>query len=129
MTDTAVMTAPIDQTLFDALVLARNTRDAGHAAISDPLGGKLTYKKLILGAQILGRKIAPLTLDGANVGVLLPNSAGVAVTFFALQTIGRVPAMLTFTAGAQNVVSACRAAKVDVVLTSRPSSKKRTLRT
>ncbi len=119
MTDTAVMTAPIDQTLFDALVLARKTRDAGHAAVSDPLGGKLTYKKLILGAQILGRKIALLTLNGANVGVLLPNSAGVAVTFFALQTIGRVPAMLNFTAGAQNVVSACTAAKVDVVLTSR----------
>ncbi len=30
---------------------------------------------------------------GSAVGVLLPNSAGVAVTFFALQTIARVPAM------------------------------------
>ena len=28
---------------------------------------------------------------------MLPNSAGVAVTFFALQTIGRVPAMINFT--------------------------------
>jgi acyl-[acyl-carrier-protein]-phospholipid O-acyltransferase/long-chain-fatty-acid--[acyl-carrier-protein] ligase len=43
----------------------------------------------------------------------------VAVTFFALQTIGRVPAMLNFTAGPQNVEAACTAAKVDVVLTSR----------
>ena len=119
MTDSAVMTTPIDQSLFQALVLARKTRDTGRPAVEDPLGGKLSYKKLIIGAQVLGAKIAPLTTRGTCVGVMLPNSAGVAVTFFALQTIGRVAAMLNFTAGPQNVASACRAAKVDVVLTSR----------
>lgn len=119
MTDSAVMTTPIDQTLFEALALAKTTRDTGKPIVEDPLGTKLTYKKLIIGAQVLGAKLAALTPEGGNVGVLLPNSAGVAVTFFALQTIGRVPAMLNFTAGAQNVVSACKAAKISVVLTSR----------
>ncbi|MFN0218636.1 MAG: acyl-[ACP]--phospholipid O-acyltransferase [Hyphomicrobium sp.] len=119
MTDSAVLTTPIDQSLFDALVLAYKTRDTGRPVIQDPLGGSLTYKKLIVGAQVLGRKIAPLAPIGANVGVLLPNSAGVAVTFFALQSIGRVAAMLNFTAGAQNVTAACRAANIGVVLTSR----------
>src|SRR5580704_3675176 len=56
---------------------------------------------------------------GENVGVLLPNAVGVAVTFFALQTIGRVPAMLNFSAGPANVLSACKAAEVKVVLTSK----------
>lgn len=119
MTDTAVLTTNIDQTLFDALVLARHTRDTGRPAVEDPLGTKLSYKKLIVGAQVLGAKIAPMAPVGANVGVLLPNTAGVAVVFFALQSIGRVAAMLNFTAGSLNVVSACKAAKVDVVLTSR----------
>lgn len=119
MTDSAVTTAPIDMTLFDALVLAKNTRDTGRPAIEDPLGTKLSYKKLILSAQILGEKLSPLAPQGAAVGVLLPNSAGVAVTFFALQSIGRVAAMLNFTAGPRNVVSACAAAKIGVVLTSR----------
>ncbi|WP_423415296.1 acyl-[ACP]--phospholipid O-acyltransferase [Hyphomicrobium sp. B1] len=120
MTDTAVLTTPIDQTLFEALVLAHQTRDTGKPAIEDPLGTKLTYKKLIVGAQVLGAKIAPMLPPvGSSVGVLLPNSAGVVVTFFALQTIGRVPAMLNFSAGPANVVSACKAAKVDIVLTSR----------
>ena len=41
------------------------------------------------------------------------------MTFFALQTIGRVPAMLNFTAGPANVIAACKAANVSVVLTSR----------
>ena len=119
MTDSAVMTAPIDMTLFEALVLAKATRDTGRPAIEDPLGTTLTYKRLITGAQVLGAKIAPLAPEGAAVGVLLPNSAGVAVTFFALQSIGRVAAMLNFTAGPKNVVSACEAAKIKVVLTSR----------
>ena len=119
MTDSAVLTAPIDQTLFEALVLAWKTRDTGRPAIEDPLGAKLSYKKLIAGAQVLGAKIAAFAPQGACVGVLLPNTAGVAVTFFALQNIGRVAAMLNYTAGSQNVVSACKAAKVEVVLTSR----------
>jgi acyl-[acyl-carrier-protein]-phospholipid O-acyltransferase/long-chain-fatty-acid--[acyl-carrier-protein] ligase len=120
MTDTAVLTTPINQTLFEALVLAYKTRDTGKPVIEDPLGTKLTYKKLIVGAQVLGAKLAPMLPPvGSSIGVLLPNSAGVAVTFFAMQTIGRVPAMLNFSAGAANVVSACRAANVQVVLTSR----------
>ena len=119
MTDTAVSTAPIDMSLFEALDLARRTRDTGRPAIEDPLGSKLSYKKLITGAQVLGAKIAPLAPQGASVGVLLPNSAGVAVTFFALQAYGRVAAMLNFTAGPKSVKAACTAAKIDVVLTSR----------
>jgi acyl-[acyl-carrier-protein]-phospholipid O-acyltransferase/long-chain-fatty-acid--[acyl-carrier-protein] ligase len=119
MVETAVKTANLDQTLFSALVEAKETRDTGKAAIEDPLGGKLSYGKLITGAQVLGAKLAPLAPEGAAVGVMLPNSAGVVVTFFALQTIGRVPAMLNFTAGPQNIEAACTAANVDVVLTSR----------
>ncbi len=87
-------------------------RDTGRAVVEDPLSGKISYRKLIVGAQILGRKISSRTSVGENVGVLLPNSIGVATTFFALQTIGRVPAMLNFSAGAANVGAACRAADV-----------------
>ncbi len=119
MVDTAVRTDNLDQTLFEALVEAKATRDTGKPAIEDPMGVKLSYAKLITGAQVLGAKIAPLAPEGAAVGVLLPNAAGVAVTFFALQSIGRVAAMLNFTAGAHNMSLACKAAKVDVILTSR----------
>lgn len=119
MVDSAVMSAPIDQTLFEALALAKATRDTGKPIIEDPLGTKISYRKLILGAQVLGHKLERYAAEGRAIGVMLPNSAGVAVTFFALQTIGRVPAMLNFTAGAANLEAACKAAKVNVVLTSR----------
>ncbi len=119
MTDSAVLTALIDQSLFEALVLAHKTRDTGRPALEDPLGGKLSYKKLIMAAQVLGAKIAPLAPQGAAVAILLPNTVGVAVTFFALQSIGRVAAMLNYSAGSQNVAAACKAANAGVVLTSR----------
>ena len=119
MIETAVASARIDRTLFEALADAKGTRDTGKPIVSDALGTKLSYRKLILAAQVLGRKLEPMAPAGGAVGVMLPNSAGVAVTFFALQSIGRVPAMINYTAGPQNVLSACRAAKVEVVLTSR----------
>ena len=119
MVDTAVETANTDRTLFEAVATARELYDTGKPIIEDPLNTKLSYKKLMTSAQVLGRKLAPLSAVGDNVGVLLPNTAGVAVTFFALQTTGRVPAMLNFTAGARNILSACEAAQVKLVLTSR----------
>ncbi len=119
MVDSAVKTAPIDETLFQSLVRAKQTRDTGKPAVQDPLGSKLSYGKLILGAQVLGAKLKPIAAEGAAVGLMLPNSAGAAVTFFALQTIGRVPAMINFTAGLKSVEAACRAARVEKIVTSR----------
>jgi len=119
MVEAAVATAPTDQTLFEALAEARRTRDTGRPAVEDPLGTKLSYGKLITASQVLGHKLKSLASEGESVGVLLPNSAGVAVTFFALQTIGRVPAMLNFTAGSSNLISACKAAQINSILTSR----------
>lgn len=118
MVDSAVETARLDQTLFAALVEAKEQRAAQKIAVEDPLGSRLSYRKLILGAQVLGEQLEREAPFGAAVGVMLPNSAGVAVTFFALQSIGRVPAMINFTAGPANVLAACAAAKVEVVLTS-----------
>ena len=119
MVDTAVETAHIDQSLFQALVEAKATRSTSKPAVEDPLGGKLSYGKLILRSQILGTKLTGFAPVGGTVGVMLPNANAVAVTFFALQSIGRVAAMINFTSGPGNVVASCKAAKVDVILSSR----------
>src|SRR6186997_3571627 len=61
----------------------------------------------------------PLAPEGKPIGLMLPNANGAAVTLIALMSAGRVPAMMNFTAGVTNVLAACRAAKVDTILTSR----------
>ena len=119
MVESAVANARIDRTLFQALATARAERDVGAIMIEDPLRTRLTYGKLITSAQVLGAKLTRYAPEGAAVGILLPNTAGVVVAFYALQTIGRVPAMLNYTAGPVNVEAACKTAKLDVVLTSR----------
>ncbi len=57
MVNTAVETANIDQTLFQALLDAAETRDSGKIILEDPLRTKLSYSRLITGAQVLARKL------------------------------------------------------------------------
>jgi acyl-[acyl-carrier-protein]-phospholipid O-acyltransferase/long-chain-fatty-acid--[acyl-carrier-protein] ligase len=119
MVNTAVECANIDKTLFQALLDAKETRDTGKTMLEDPLMTKLSYSRLLTGTQMLARKMKKPLSGSENIGVMLPNTAGVAVTFFALQSLGKVPAMLNYTAGARNILAACKAAEVKVVLTSR----------
>jgi acyl-[acyl-carrier-protein]-phospholipid O-acyltransferase / long-chain-fatty-acid--[acyl-carrier-protein] ligase len=79
----------------------------------------LTYGRLLTGAFVLGAKLRRGTTDGECVGILLPNSGGAVVTFFALQATGRVPAMLNVSAGAAGVAAASRIARVSTVHSSR----------
>ena len=80
MVEAAVETARIDRTLFAALVgRARRTRDTGKPAVADPLGTQAQLpqadpRRAGAGPQARRRCAAP----GAAVGVMLPNSAGVA---------------------------------------------------
>ena len=61
----------------------------------------------------------PLAPEGHTLGVMLPTSNGAVVTLLAVMSAGRVPAMINFTAGAANILGACRAAQLDTILTSR----------
>jgi acyl-[acyl-carrier-protein]-phospholipid O-acyltransferase/long-chain-fatty-acid--[acyl-carrier-protein] ligase len=88
-----------EESLFDALVAAR-AKFGDKEIIEDQDRKPLTYTGLIRAAFVLGRKIAALTAPAERVGILLPSSMGVVVTFFGLHAFGRVPVMLNFTSGA-----------------------------
>ena len=105
--------------LFGALIEARERFGGKTVILEDQDRRPLTYTDLIRAAFALGRRIEAVTEPGERVGVLLPTSMGVVVTFFALQARGRVPVMLNFSAGPRNVRSACASAGVKRILTSR----------
>jgi acyl-[acyl-carrier-protein]-phospholipid O-acyltransferase/long-chain-fatty-acid--[acyl-carrier-protein] ligase len=107
------------RTLFDALLDTRAEHGGDRVAVEDHERAPLTLSRLVLGASVLGRKLAAATQKGEAVGVLLPNVAGFAAVFFALQARGRVVAMLNFTAGAKALRSALETAEIGVVVTSR----------
>ena len=119
MSDLVFETTPIDRSVTEALIEAGERHGWRRIALEDPVSGAMTYSRLVMGATILGRKLMPLAPEGRPIGLMLPNANGAAVTFFALASAGRVPAMINFSAGPANVLSACKAAQVDTILTSR----------
>ncbi len=108
-----------NQTLFDAIIEASRKYGPNREAVVDADRQRLTYKRLILSALVLGRKLADLTEPSSTVGVLLPNAAGAVVTLLGLNAFGRTAAMLNFTAGVRNLTSALKTGPIRVVLTSR----------
>ena len=119
MSDLVFRTTSTDRTIPEAIVEAAQSNGMSWIAVEDPVSGPLSYRKLLIGTTVLGRKLLPLAAEGQSIGVLLPNANGAVVTIFALMSGGRVPAMLNFSAGPANILAACRAAAIKTVVTSR----------
>lgn len=111
--------AAANTTLFGALLDASRRFGVGKLILEDAERAPLSYARLIIGALVFGAKLAPFTVRGEAVGVLLPNANGLAVTLFGLNAFGRVAAMLNFTAGTKSLGAAVKAARVKTILTSR----------
>jgi acyl-[acyl-carrier-protein]-phospholipid O-acyltransferase/long-chain-fatty-acid--[acyl-carrier-protein] ligase len=119
MSDLVFRTTSTDRTVTQAVIQAADTHGRNRVAVEDPVSGPLTYKKLLAGAAILGAKLMPLAAEGRALGVMLPNANGAAVTVLGLMSAGRVPAMINFTSGAANILAACKAAQIEIILSSR----------
>jgi acyl-[acyl-carrier-protein]-phospholipid O-acyltransferase / long-chain-fatty-acid--[acyl-carrier-protein] ligase len=119
MSDLIFRTTPTDRTIVDAVVNAARVHGWGRIAVEDPVSGKLVYRKLLIGARVLARKLMPLAGSGEALGVMLPNANGAAATLLGVMSAGRVPAMVNFSAGAANIEAACTAAAIGTIVTSR----------
>lgn len=77
-----------------------------------------SYKDIIIKSFVLGKYFQKQTMPGEPVALLLPNSIAALCSFFGLTAYERVPVMLNFSVGAQNMVSMCKTAMVKKVITS-----------
>lgn len=107
------------KTLWQSLEWAARLHGHDFICADDPEFKPLTYGDLLQRSKVLGARFAEMTTDQEAVGVLLPNSLGAIVSFFALQARGRVPAMLNYTMGASSLCSAVQTAKINMIVTSR----------
>jgi acyl-[acyl-carrier-protein]-phospholipid O-acyltransferase/long-chain-fatty-acid--[acyl-carrier-protein] ligase len=119
MSDTIFLSSDITQTLFQCLLNAKKVHGGKQLIVEDIERRPVSYNRLILGSIILGRAIAKATKSGEYVGILLPNSVGNIITFFGMQAYHRVPAMINFSSGLQNILATCQAAQIKTVYTSR----------
>lgn len=119
MTEMLFESSDYKKTLFTSLLDARKIHGPNHPIIVDIERKPLTYNQLIARSFILGKKIAKETKSGEYVGLMLPNMNSSIITFFAMQAYGRVPAMLNFSVGGANFITACKVAKIKTIFSSR----------
>jgi acyl-[acyl-carrier-protein]-phospholipid O-acyltransferase/long-chain-fatty-acid--[acyl-carrier-protein] ligase len=108
-----------DRSLFLAVRDAAARFKPWHPIVEDPIAGILSYRRLFVGARILGQRFASLTAPAEAVGVLLPNSNAMVLTLLGLASGSRVAAMINHKAGPASVTSAVRTAVIRTVVSSR----------
>jgi len=107
------------KTITHALLESRRQTGAGQDALRDAIAPPISYRALVARAAVLGDILTRDTTPGEPVALLLPTASVTAGVFFGLIAHGRPAAMLNFTAGAESLRGACRAARVRIVVTSR----------
>ena len=105
--------------LFDALLDAAELFGRRTRIIEDLRVQVNTYGDLVKGSLALGRLTARFTEPGERVGVMLPNLGVTVCLVFGLTARGRVAAMLNYSSGIEALRTACTAASLRTVITSR----------
>lgn len=106
------------RTLFRALLDAAGKFGADRPILVDADERVLTYRDLIRATLALGYALKQGIPNGEALGVLLPTGAAAVISVFAISAYGRVPAMLNFTSGLENLRTAIRMAKVKRIVTA-----------
>ncbi|TIO28366.1 MAG: 2-acyl-glycerophospho-ethanolamine acyltransferase [Mesorhizobium sp.] len=109
----------LDRGLFLAMRDAADRVGASHPIIEDVISGALSYRKMFIGARVLGRRFEAVTAPGEAVGLLLPNANGVVLSSVGLISAARIAAMINYTAGPASVTAAIRTAVIRTVVSSR----------
>lgn len=119
LTNAAFAASDYRRPLLATMVEAAGKHGYSHKIATDITRSQINYRQLFTRAFILQEKLEEHLHDQKFVAVMLPNSLGALVTFISLQMLGKVPAMLNFSAGEKNILHACNLATVKTVLTSR----------
>ena len=107
------------QSLFSALIEGAEIGIKNNSKIEDVNRTPLTYRQFLARCFILGRQFKKQTTAGEYVGVMMPTTTAGMITFFALQAYRRIPAMLNFSMGFYNILSACTTAQIKTIYTSK----------
>ena len=116
--DMLVATRP-RRTLFQAFLDAKSAFGSGYKLVEDVRLREESYGSLLRMSLGLGRIMSTATRRGEMVGVMTPNAAPTLGLVLGLSAIGRVPAMLNYTAGSEGLQAACAVARISNIVASR----------
>jgi len=124
MSEMMFETSSYKETLFHSLINASKLYGRNTKILQDIDNNIESYQGLLLKSFILANIILKDNRHNSNVGIMLPNMTISAITFFATQVAGKTPAMINFTSGANNIISACKTAQINSICTSKRFVKK-----
>ncbi len=105
--------------VLDAVLEAARAQP-GKTILQDATTQSLTYRRLLAGAHLLGRKLqAELPPNTDQVGVLLPNANAMPALLLGLWSLGKVPAILNFSTGVPVMLACARLAGLEALVTAR----------
>ncbi|NCB49498.1 MAG: acyl-[ACP]--phospholipid O-acyltransferase [Alphaproteobacteria bacterium] len=99
--------------------LYKKAKELKYNVLEDASRKFLNYPRLICKIFIFGKLFSALTKPQEAIGILLPNSLMNVISFFGLSAYGRVPAMLNPTMGKASLLSVCKTASLQKIITSR----------
>ena len=91
----------------------------GHVILEDATQQTLTYRKLIVGVDLMADALRQNVAGGERVGLLLPNVNATPIVILALWKMGKVPAMLNFSSGMPTMLACTKLAGLKHIVTSR----------
>ena len=91
----------------------------GQVILEDATLKPLTYRKLLVGADVLAQALHGTVAVSERVGLLLPNVNATPVLILALWQLGKVPAMLNFSSGIPTMLACAELAGLKHIVTSR----------
>ncbi|NCA81000.1 MAG: acyl-[ACP]--phospholipid O-acyltransferase, partial [Sphingobacteriia bacterium] len=118
MVEMMYTTSLIHENIFTSLLHAEKIHGQKHKIAEDISRKPLTYKKLIQKIYVLGNSYKSAFPNEKQIGLLLPNTLANVVSFFALEAIDKIPAMLNFSLGIPQILSCVKTVKIKTIITS-----------
>lgn len=112
-------TSSLDKTLFASLIESCRLYGAGSPILEDISRKPLTYGQLLMKVFSFSKSLARQTTPEEVVGLLLPNTHALILSFWALHAIGRIPALLNYSSGTAALLDTSHLASLKTVYTSR----------
>jgi acyl-[acyl-carrier-protein]-phospholipid O-acyltransferase/long-chain-fatty-acid--[acyl-carrier-protein] ligase len=106
------------QNVFSAVAESARMRP-DQLILEDATQQKLTYRKLMVGTDVLAGALSGRVAGGERVGVLLPNVNATPVVILALWRLVKVPAVLNFSSGIATMLACANLAGLKHIVTSR----------
>lgn len=118
MADMMYKTSDLDENIFVSLIKAGEDHGWEHKIAEDVSRHPLSYNALIKKSYILGTAYQQAFGDEKYIGLLLPNTLADVVSFWALVSVDKVPVMINYSLGVQQLLSSVNTIELKTIVTA-----------